>query len=411
MSAPVPTKSGDPKGKLIPVKWPRKAAKLGKKDESVLRIVCNVRDSAVGRQKEMFFKNIPWEQIDWNNRAHIEKINSWSSQVYGRANLGSKSVHKWGAEEDLWIGMYHLLVLKECHKRPEGVKMPKLTLTLKAFNDFFKGKTLYKYVGKNNTKTPLPVRGVRQYSSFAAKVNRLAKKIKDQVLVIHATKEGEAKPFRPLITEDLFHDYVYGGEDDRSAQLEQMAWREGQLADIYNKKAFKEFNPILESLPDWYEENDEVVDSEDGGEADTEDETHIKAEEDSEEEEVPGNLNDSVVQEDTDSEMTEPVKKHVATPKVANEAPKLDNSAGGYEADAEMTEDTNKAPTKIKIEQGSEPRSTKERKQVPSSIVVKDTSSARPTLKRKASADHDEGPHTRPAREVKIDDDYEIDES
>ncbi|KAF2654542.1 hypothetical protein K491DRAFT_693720 [Lophiostoma macrostomum CBS 122681] len=393
--APTPTKAGDPKGKLIPLDWPRKAAKLGHKDESVLRIICKVRDDE-DRQKEMFFKNIPWSQINWNSRAHIEKINSWSSQVYGRANLGSKAVHKWGAEEDLWIGLYHLLVLKECKKRNEGVKMPKLTLTLKAFNDFFQGKTLYKYVGKANIKTALPVRGVRQYSSFAAKVNRLAKKIKDQVLVIHATKEGEAKPYRPLITEELFHDYVYGGDEDVLDQRTHMTWREEKLAGIY-QKGFNKWADILDSIPDWYEENDEIVESDD--EAEAEAEAHVKTEEESgSEEDLTADLDDSFPDEDSDAEMTEPIKKHVVVSKAAKTTTDSDDSSSGYETDEESTEEATATPIKAEPKSSSS-ASTKEKKVHAS----KKTPSARPNLKRKASTDLNESPRMRPAREVEPD--------
>jgi len=65
------------KSHLVP-RGTRKTAKVGQRDESLLRMLCD--DSVSGEAKELHFRNIPHSSIDWNDVEHINKINNWRNR-------------------------------------------------------------------------------------------------------------------------------------------------------------------------------------------------------------------------------------------------------------------------------------------------------------------------------------------
>jgi hypothetical protein len=64
------------KSRLIP-RGERKGAKIGQKDETLLRMLCD--DTETGELKELHFRNMPHSSIDWMDAGHINKINNWRS--------------------------------------------------------------------------------------------------------------------------------------------------------------------------------------------------------------------------------------------------------------------------------------------------------------------------------------------
>jgi hypothetical protein len=64
------------KSRLIP-RGERKGAKIGQKDDTLLRMLCD--DTDTGELKELHFRNMPHSSIDWMDAGHIKKINNWRS--------------------------------------------------------------------------------------------------------------------------------------------------------------------------------------------------------------------------------------------------------------------------------------------------------------------------------------------
>jgi len=84
------------KSRLIP-RLERKSAKLGEKDDSLLRMLCD--DTESGGQKELHFRNMVHSQIDWDNALHINKINNWRNQV---SSLTHMFTHLLILAQDIW---------------------------------------------------------------------------------------------------------------------------------------------------------------------------------------------------------------------------------------------------------------------------------------------------------------------
>jgi hypothetical protein len=63
----------------------RKSAKIGRKDESLLRMLCDNTES--GGQKELHFRNMLHSSIDWSDASHINKINNWRNQVSSLSHI------------------------------------------------------------------------------------------------------------------------------------------------------------------------------------------------------------------------------------------------------------------------------------------------------------------------------------
>lgn len=84
------------KSRLMP-RLERKSAKLGQKDESLLRMLCD--DTESGGQKELHFRNMVHSSIDWGNASHINKINNWRNQARPLTHMFT---HLLTLGQDLW---------------------------------------------------------------------------------------------------------------------------------------------------------------------------------------------------------------------------------------------------------------------------------------------------------------------
>jgi hypothetical protein len=65
--------------RLVP-RGERQTAKVGHKDETLLRIICD--NTISGEVKELHFRNITHSSINWNNAEDIGKINSEYIHLY-----------------------------------------------------------------------------------------------------------------------------------------------------------------------------------------------------------------------------------------------------------------------------------------------------------------------------------------
>jgi hypothetical protein len=185
----------DGKGILIPIE-PRKLAKAGTKDMTMLAML--TKHSKTQELKELHFQNIVYAHIDWKNKTHITKINAWRNQIYGRANLGVKDVTLWNVDEEAWIEMYHVLLLKYAKKHPLRMHPSKEVWT--NFNKFFLGKVLVDKDGND-----LPPRIERPLASFTSKVTRLCGKMKEQLDVL--SKGSLGNDYTPIITQEMIDEY------------------------------------------------------------------------------------------------------------------------------------------------------------------------------------------------------------
>jgi hypothetical protein len=75
------------KSQLVP-RGARRTAKVGEKDESLLRMLCD--DSVTGVARELHFRNIPHSTIDWSDAEHVTKINNWRNRKFVLPTVGNK---------------------------------------------------------------------------------------------------------------------------------------------------------------------------------------------------------------------------------------------------------------------------------------------------------------------------------
>lgn len=181
--------------RLIP-RGERRTARSGQKDETLLRLLCD--DTITGEVKELHFRNMPHSSIDWNDAAHIHKINNWRNQIYGRAGLKSKAVSVWLPYEELWFELYFQLSIAE--SRMHGILLPKNARVLKAFNSTFVGHSIRDQNG--NYTAP---RAARQENAFASKFNRMCPNLRARLQQCTFGKSGDI--FVPEISLEMLHAY------------------------------------------------------------------------------------------------------------------------------------------------------------------------------------------------------------
>lgn len=200
---------------LIP-RGERKRATVGQIDESVLRMVCD--DSATGEVKELHYRNMLHSTIDWNNAEHINKINNWRNQIYGRAGLKAKTVTVWLDEEELWFELYHQLSIAE--SRTRGILLPSTFAIREAFNNTFDGQVL-QYKGK-----ALEPRGERQPNAFASKFNRMCPQLRARSYMCTWGKSGDV--YVPKITFGMLKKYQRMRQEmERKGLKDESAYSEG----------------------------------------------------------------------------------------------------------------------------------------------------------------------------------------
>jgi hypothetical protein len=221
------------KSRLVP-RGERRSAKIGKKDEALLRMLCD--DTESGELKELHFRNMPHSSIDWNDASHINKINNWRnqvssldhleiapltimSQIYGRAGLKSKAVTMWLPDEELWFELYFQMSIGEARVR--GMLLPKTLLILDAFNETFVGRVLEDSHGND-----VGPRIERKSNAFASKLNRMCPQLRARLHQSVFGKSGDI--YVPKITfemlqayKDMKSDMGIDEESDYSHDLEE----------------------------------------------------------------------------------------------------------------------------------------------------------------------------------------------
>jgi hypothetical protein len=183
------------KSRLVP-RGERKSVKPGQKDETLLRMLCD--DTETGELKELHFRNMPHSNIDWNDINHINKINNWRNQIYGRAGMKSKAVTVWLPDEELWFELYYQLSIVE--SRVRGILLPKTLVILGAFNRTFVGRVIQDHHGYDTAP-----RADRQVNAFASKFNRMCPGLRARLLQCVFGKSGDI--FVPEITLEMLYAY------------------------------------------------------------------------------------------------------------------------------------------------------------------------------------------------------------
>jgi hypothetical protein len=183
------------KSRLVP-RGARKSAKTGHKDETLLRMLCD--DTETGELKELHFRNMPYSSIDWNSVHHINKINNWRNQIYGRAGMKSKAVTVWLPDEELWFELYFQLSIAE--SRARGFLLPKTLHVLTAFNKTFVGQVVQDHHGLDTAP-----RVERAPNAFASKFNRMCPDLRARLFQCTFGKSGDM--FVPEITLEMLNSY------------------------------------------------------------------------------------------------------------------------------------------------------------------------------------------------------------
>lgn len=188
----------------------RKTAKVGHKDESLLRMLCE--DTETGETKELHFRNLTHSNIDWNNAQHIRKINNWRNQLYGRAGMKTKEVAMWLPDEDLWFELFWHLSIAE--SRRHGLLVPKACLVMDAFNDTFVGNVIKDLRGEDTAP-----REQRGHNAFASKLSRVCSHLRERLHHSSFGKSGDV--FVPKITLGILHAYKAMKEEMKEQGIEQ----------------------------------------------------------------------------------------------------------------------------------------------------------------------------------------------
>lgn len=181
---------------LVPV-GERKMAKKGVVEPEMLRMLCEDRDKG-NERKELHFKKIIHADIDWDNKFHIEKINAWRNQIYGRAGIKNKTVLMWHKDEEAWLELFYQLLVVEANKR--GIDSPKPKIIRAKFNECFSGKVLRSSDGEQ-----LDPRGDRGGGPFTSKLGRLVKALKPYLDEKLRGKNGNL--FVPKINQEMLKEY------------------------------------------------------------------------------------------------------------------------------------------------------------------------------------------------------------
>ncbi|KAF2036511.1 hypothetical protein EK21DRAFT_51638 [Setomelanomma holmii] len=208
----------------------RKTAKVGQKDESLLRMLCD--DISTSEVRELHFRNLPHSTIDWHNVEHINKINNWRNQIYGRAGMKSRAVSMWLPDEELWFELYYQLSIAE--SRARGILLPKTSNVLAAFNQTFASRIL-----QDHQERDTEPRGERHLNAFTSKFNRMCPDLRVRLQQCVFGKFGDA--FVPTITFEMMQVYKRMKEE---MQLRGTVSESGYCEDL------EEWRDLFSHLPD-----------------------------------------------------------------------------------------------------------------------------------------------------------------
>jgi hypothetical protein len=151
-----------------------------------------------GEVKELHFRNLPHSTIDWDKVEHINKINNWRNQIYGRAGMKCRTVTMWLPDEELWFELYYQLSIAE--SRARGILLPKMIDILASFNQTFAGRILQDHHGRDTDP-----RAERQCNAFMSKFNRMCPQLRARLQQCVFAMSGDA--FVPSISLKMLEAY------------------------------------------------------------------------------------------------------------------------------------------------------------------------------------------------------------
>jgi hypothetical protein len=153
-----------------------------------------------GQNVKFSFKGMPHEDINWNNRSHIQQIINWRTTIFLQRHFNTKKAHvNYSPVEDAWLMLHHRKIRGAIEAGHE-LKTPGPTLIVEAFNAFFRGKVFTDEAGDVVT---VPV---REYESIRGKFGQRKGELANYRRVTSKLMEGRkgGMLYMPIITrEDL----------------------------------------------------------------------------------------------------------------------------------------------------------------------------------------------------------------
>jgi hypothetical protein len=172
------------------------------------KLTIKKRHLASGESKKFNFKAIPFRDIDWNNRTHIQQIREWRATIFRQNHFSTKKVYVWFTPaEDAWLMLHHRKI-RAAIEAGHDVKILGPALIAEAFNAFFSGKVYLDETG--NDMAPRPPREADSIrGKFSQRVGKLAEYRKATAKLVEGKKGG--KVYMPGITEEELKAYQEDG--------------------------------------------------------------------------------------------------------------------------------------------------------------------------------------------------------
>tara|TARA_R110002003_G_scaffold284_8_gene18297 strand:+ start:846 stop:2621 length:1776 start_codon:yes stop_codon:yes gene_type:complete len=198
--------SGDRKGKWELVDGDTELLRVGQPAPEKLTI--RLRQKETGEIETHTFQQISPYFLDWNEKAHVQMISRWRSQVFRSRGFNlNKPMNFWLPAETSWLMLFHLKV-KGVIEAGHLIRIPGPAYVVDAFNNFFEGKILQDSNGED-----LPAREARDEVSIRGKLAYVKSGIKPMRDTMRKLLEGRpgGTVYVPEITEQELKKYLEDG--------------------------------------------------------------------------------------------------------------------------------------------------------------------------------------------------------
>ncbi|KAF2029544.1 hypothetical protein EK21DRAFT_89639 [Setomelanomma holmii] len=186
---------GDQKGKWDLVDGSAEPPRVGQATPEKLTI--RIRNKETEEIETHVFQVISPHFFDWNNKAHVQEVAKWRSQVFQRRGFVLKRVmNMWSPEETAWMVLLHQKI-KGTIEAGNIVKLVGPAFLVDAYNAFWEGKVL-----QDSDSEDLPAREAHDDVSVKAKLlTDGIKPMRDTMRKLLESKSS-GHVYVPKITED-----------------------------------------------------------------------------------------------------------------------------------------------------------------------------------------------------------------
>jgi hypothetical protein len=201
-----PDSSGNQKGKWELVDGDTELLRVGQPAPEKLTI--RLRHKETGELETHLFQQISPHFLYWNEKAHVQMISRWRSQVFRSRGFNlNKPMNFWLPAETSWLMLFYLKV-KGVIEAGHLIRIPGPAYVVDAFNDFFEGKILQDPNGED-----LPGREARDEVSIRSKLAYVKSGIKPMRDTMRKLLEGRSggTVYIPEITEQELKRYREDG--------------------------------------------------------------------------------------------------------------------------------------------------------------------------------------------------------